>query len=256
MKPLIKYDLYYMKRTTKIIIMLALGVFLAGLSVVTAKYMNELMALAFAQEGIEGIDFPKPTVDDAYIQFYSNMQQIFFLVFIFIAGAFFSRDFTKGIDRWLFSRPANKTHYLLSRTLVIHALGLLALMVSGAFFLYASYFLFPEIEGFKFLISMGIFYVFILFFTQLLLMLVALFGRMLWPMLITVVMLFILSIFSSIDHGTFKYIPSRLANVALEYLVEDLPSNEILIAISVGLAFAVVFTVLADIFLKKQYYTK
>ncbi|MFP4078710.1 MAG: hypothetical protein ACLFUQ_06180 [Candidatus Izemoplasmataceae bacterium] len=256
MKPLIQYDLYYMRRTSKIIIMLGLGIFLVALSVVTAKYMNELMALAFAQEGIEGIDFPEPTIDDAYTQFYSNMQQIFFLVFIFIAGAFFSRDFTKNIDQWLFSRPVNKTHYLLSRTLIIHALGLTALVVSGGFFLYSSYFLFPGVEGFKFLLSMGIFYVFILFFTQFLLMLVTLFGRMLWPMLITIVMLFVLSIFSSIDQGTFKYIPSRLASYALEYLVEDVPANEVLIASAVGLGFAVLFTLLATLLLKKQYYAQ
>lgn len=256
MHPLIKYDVYYMRRTTKIIIMVALGIFLAGLSVMTAKYLNELMAFAFAQEGVEGIDFPEPTVNDAYIQFYSNMQQIFFLVFIFIAGAFFSRDFTKGTDQWLFSRPVNKTHFLLSRILVIHALGLIALFVSGGFFLYASFFLFPEVESLKFLISMAIFYGFILFFTQCLLMLVTLFGRMLWPMLITVVLLFVLNIFSSINEGSFKYIPSRLADYALGYLIEDLPTREILLTSGIGLAFAMVFTFLAMVFLKKQYYAQ
>lgn len=256
MKTLLRYDVLYMRRTTKIIIMLALGIFLAGLSVLTAKYMNELMAIAFAQEGIEGVEIPEPTVGDAYVQFYSNMQQIFFLVFLFIGGAFFSRDFTKGTDQWIFARPVNRVHYLLSRTLVLHALGLASLIVSGAFFLYATYFLFPEVDVGRFMVSLAIFYLFILFFTQLMLALVTVFARMLWPMLITIVLLFILSIFSSINEGVFKYIPSRLGNHALDFVTGGADGSEVLIASGVGLAFAVAFTVLAIMLFRNQFYAK
>ena len=256
MKTLMRYDFLYMRKTTKIIIMLALGIFLAGLSVMTARYMNELMAIAFAQEGIEGIDIPEPTVGDAYMQFYSNMQQIFFLVFLFIAGAFFSRDFTKGTDQWIFARPVDKFKYLMSKTLLIHALGIVSLIASGGFFLYATFFLFPEVDFSRFLVSMAIFYVFLLFFTQMLLALVALFGRMLWPMLITIIMLFILSIFSGIGQGAFKYIPSRLGSYALEFLMGEADTGEVLIATATGLVFAVLFTVLAIELFKRQIYAK
>lgn len=256
MKTLLKYDALYMRRTTKIIIMLALGIFLAGLSVLTAKYMNELMAFALAQEGIEGIDIPESTVEDAYVQFYSNMQQIFFLVLLFIGGAFFSRDFTKGTDQWIFARPVNRVHYLLSRTLVLHALGLASLIVAGGFFLYATYFLFPEVDVGRFLVSLAVFYVFILFFTQFMLALVTVFARMLWPMLITIVLLFVLSIFSGIDEGGFKYIPSRLGNHALELVRGQADGSEVLIASGVGLACALVFTLLAIILFRNRFYAR
>ncbi len=256
MKTLLRYDLLYMKRTTKIIIMLAVGAFIAFLSILTARYMNELMAMAFEQEGIEGITLPDPTVEDAYIQFYSNMQQIFFLVYLFIAGAFFSRDFTKGTDHWMFARPVSKFKYLMSRTLVVHALGVVSLLTAGVFFLYGSYFLFPEVDTLRFLASLVVFYVFVLFFTQMLLALVTLFGRMLWPMLITIAMLFVLGIFSGIEAGAFKYIPSRLGNYAMELLLHEATIREVTIAAGIGLLSAALFTVLSVLLLNKQCYTK
>ena len=254
MKALLKYDFLYMHKTTKIIIMVGLGIFLAALSVLTARYINELMQIAMAQEGIETIDMPEPTVSDAYMQFYSNMQQIFFLVILFISGAFFSKDISKGIDQWLFARPVSRVHYMLSKTIVIHLLGLFGLIVSALFFTYSTVFLFEGFEFWRFFVSLAIFYVFILFFVQLVMMLVSIFGRMLWPMLISVTLFFVLSIFGSIESGVFKYLPVRLPGHALAYIQGDVSSATLLWSLGVGLSLSILLSVLGIFLFDKQLY--
>ena len=254
MKALLKYDFLYMHKTTKIIIMIGLGVFLAALSVLTARYMNEIMQLAMAQEGIDTIDVPEPTVNDAYLQFYSNMQQIFFLTLLFISGAFFSKDIFKGIDQWLFARPVSRVHYLLSKTVVIHALGLFGLLVSALFFAYSTYFVFEGVAIGRFFLSLLIFYVFMLFFIQLVMMLVSIFGRMLWPMLISVTVFFTLSLFGSIESGFFKYLPVRLPSIAISYIQGSASVGPILWSVGSGLAFTVLFSILGIYLFDKQLY--
>lgn len=254
MKALLKYDILYMHKTTKIIIMIGLGVFLAALSVLTARYMNELMQMAMAQEGIENIDVPEPTVNDAYMQFFSNMQQIFFLTLLFISGAFFSKDISKGIDQWLFARPVSRVHYLLSKTIVIHLLGLFGLLVSALFFAYSTVFVFEGFDLGRFFLSLLIFYVFILFFVQLVMMLVSIFGRMLWPMLISVTVFFVLSIFGSIESGFFKYMPVKLPGIALSFIHGDASIDTILWSVGSGLVFTILFSILGIYLFNKQLY--
>ncbi len=254
MKALLKYDFLYMHKTTKIIIMIGLGVFLAALSVLTARYMNEIMQLAMAQEGMDSIDIPEPTVNDAYLQFYSNMQQIFFLTLLFIAGAFFSKDISKGIDQWLFARPVSRVKYLLSKTIVIHGLGLIGMFASALFFSYSTYFVFEGFDVGRFFLSLFIFYVFILFFVQLVMMLVSLFGRMLWPMLISVTVFFVLSLFGSIESGIFKYMPVRLPSIAISFIQGEASMSTVIWASLVGALFAILFSVLGIYLFNKQLY--
>jgi ABC-2 type transport system permease protein len=254
MKALLKYDLLYMHKTTKVFIMLGLGIFLAALSVLTARYMNELMQYAMAQEGIGSFPVSEPTVMDAYIQFYSNMQQIFFLVFLFIAGAFFSKDISQGIEQWLFARPVSKTKYMLSKTLVIHLLGLFGMLVAALFFAYSTVFIFDGFSYWRFIGSLFIFYVFVLFFVQLLMLLVGLFGRMLWPMLISVLVFFVLSAFSPIDGGFFKYTPLRLPAYALSFIMEDVATGDLIWTIVIGLGLSVFLSVLGIFLFNKQLY--
>lgn len=254
MKALLKYDFSYMHKTTKIYIMIGLGVFLAALSVLTARYMSELMQFAMAQEGMETIDVPTPTVQDAYLQFFSNMQQIFFLVLLFIAGAFFSKDISKGIDQWLFARPVSRIHYMLSKTLVIHLLGVFGMLVSALFFAYSTVFLFEGFEFWRFFASLFIFYVFILFFVQLVMLLVSIFGRMLWPMLISVITFFVLSLFNTIDSGIFKIMPVRLPEIALDFINGNASTNTLLSSIGLGLGLSIALSLLGIYLFNKQLY--
>ncbi len=254
MKALLKYDFLYMHKTTKIFIMIGLGIFLAALSVLTARYMSELMQYAMTQEGIETVDVPTPTVQDAYVQFYSNMQQIFFLVLLFIAGAFFSKDISKGIDQWLFARPVSRVHYMLSKTLIIHLLGLFGLFVSALFFAYSTVFVFEGFEFWRFFGSLFIFYVFILFFVQLVMMLVSIFARMLWAMLISVVFFFVLSLFNTIDSGVFKYMPTKLPTIALDFINGEATVNTLLWSLGLGLGLSIALSILGIHLFNKQLY--
>ena len=80
MKKLLKYDFYYLQKTSKFIVFPVLLVLLAIMSPLTAKYMNDFLALMLEGTGLE-MSLGDPVVFDSYAQYIGNLYEIYLLVF-------------------------------------------------------------------------------------------------------------------------------------------------------------------------------
>jgi len=253
MKTLLRYDFLYMKKTSKILVFVILGIFLSGLSVLTARYMNELLALAFAQEGMGDITLPEVTVMDAYVQFYSNFQQIFFFAIIFIGIAFINQDMNKGYDIWLFSRPVKRYQYLLSKTIILNSLVFASLLISAVFFGYYTFIVFETFDILRFGLGLLLFMVFIKMFIQLLMLLVVIFEQILLPAVIAITVFFILTGITVIEWAIFKYLPGHLLSFPLTVMEGDILWKPIIYAVLIATILGFIFHIFAvKVFEKKQ----
>ena len=113
---LLKYDFIYLWRTYKFLIFPAVAVLFAFASPLTAKYINELLALLTTTTGGDPlIVLPDPVIQDSYAQYLSNLYEIFLIVCIFVSVSVFMRDKNKGLLPLVLSKPINRTNYLLSK---------------------------------------------------------------------------------------------------------------------------------------------
>lgn len=253
MKTLLKYDFLYMKKTSKILVFLVLGVFLSGLSVLTARYLNDILKFAFEQEGLGGIVLPDVTVMDAYVQFHSNFQQIFFFVLIFVGISFINHDASKGYDVWILSRPVKRYEYLLSKTIVLNTLVFVTLVVSAVVFAYYTYFIFDEFAYGRFSLGLLMFMVFTKMFTQIFLLLGVIFRQTLLPVILSFVLFFTLSALSAIEWSVFKYLPGNLLSMPLSLFNGDIEWSLVLITMLVATVISIVcFIASVKIFETKQ----
>lgn len=88
-------------------ILLLLFIFFGILSVFTAKYMPDLMSYFLPSEFVKS--FPKPKVQDVWIQFFKNIGQVGVLVVIVFLSSLFTAEYqkhtlilplSKGVSRW------------------------------------------------------------------------------------------------------------------------------------------------------------
>ncbi len=161
MKTLLKYDFSYLWKTSKVIVLVGLGLFLAGLGVVTARFLPDIYRFAFGDSDII-ITLPDPTIMDAYEQFFSNFTEMFVIVLIFLMVAFFTRDETGGHAPLIFSKPLRRRHYVLSKSLWMSVSVVGTLVVSALFFMYYTALLFDGLDVLRFVFSVFTLAVFII----------------------------------------------------------------------------------------------
>lgn len=253
MRTLLKYEWFYFKRTSKIIILLVLGVFLSGLSVLTARYLNEIIAFALAQEEGINIEIPPSTVLDSYLQFFNNFQQIYFLVVVFIAISFFNQEATRGYQSWLFSRPIKRSHYLLNKLFMMFALVFSTLVISSIVFAFYTYIVFETFSVSSFIFAFTVFLVFIIFYLAFMLLLCVIFRRNTLPMVISVFLFFIFSGLAAITWNFFKYLPSQLLIMPIQIVQGTHDLNTVLITCGITLTVSFIMVLFSlHIFNKKQ----
>jgi ABC-type transport system involved in multi-copper enzyme maturation permease subunit len=236
MKTIIKYDFGYFKKTSKFLIIAVISVFLSGLSALTAKYFNVIIEYALIQEGIE-IALPPVTVLESYNQFYSNFNQVYLFMMIFIAIAFFTFDQTRGHYPILFSKPLKKAHYILSKSILITGFSFISLLVSGLVFGYYTYLLFGSFDTLNFMITLGLLFLYVCFITHIALLLSVIFNHYLLPLIITIVLYFSFSILIFIKWGVLKYLPVQIPNYQINIMQEDIKIIDVALTslVSVGL---------------------
>ncbi len=244
MKTLLKCDFLYFKKTSKWIILGLLSLFLSALSVLTARYMQELLRWAMEQEGIGDVEFPPPTVFTAYEQYFSNILQIFLLVVVFIALAMFTQDRHKGYATFFFAKPIKRSHYLFSKALSMSVIVLATLLLGGLIFGYYAYYLFDAFHPLRFLGALLSVYVFTMFIVHVGLLASVLSKQFLKPLLATIGIFFLFSLLSMVKGGIFTALPNHLMNTPFEILSGDIGflSAFTPVAATLGLIAALLFT--------------
>lgn len=209
MKTIIKYDVLYFKKTSKFIVFGILGVFLAGFSALTAKYFNLIIEFSLGQEGID-VTLPEPTVLESYTQFFSNFTQIYVFVLMFVAIMFFIQDKTRGHYPLLFTKPLYRSHYLLSKSIVITATVVVSYFISALFFGYYTYFLFGEFDVGLFLIASLAFIAFMVLMVHLGLVFSVVFKTYLGAIMVPIAIFILFGLLTPLDGGIMKYFPQHL----------------------------------------------
>lgn len=223
-----------MIKTAKFIVVGVLGVFLSGLSVISARYFNVLMAMALEQEGIS-VSLPESTVYESYTQFYSNFNQIFLIVFIFIGVAFFTRDKTKNHYPLIFTKPIKRQDFILSKSMIITITLILSVVLASIFFVYYTLVMFDDFHYGKFALS-------ILAYTSLMILLLHIglylsivFKNYIAPVGITLLIFFLFSLINLLSFGIFKYLPSHLSAYPLMIMEDKVEVSVLLVSSIIGL---------------------
>ncbi|MCK5761993.1 MAG: ABC transporter permease subunit [Candidatus Izimaplasma sp.] len=244
MRKLLKYDFYYLLKTSKFIVFPVLLVLLAIISPLTARYLNEILAYTLEGTGIV-IDLGTPTVIESYSQYIGNLYELYLYVIIFVAIGMFINDKTKGLLPLILSKPISRTKYILSKYISISVLILVSLIIGCFVFDYYTYYLFDEID------MVGMFYVTLLYFVYIIYVLsITLFSATYTKsyVLALVTSLGIMLFFGALrlwEVGILKYIPGYIINNMIEVLSEVAEPKTIILNVLLTLAISSGFIILS-----------
>lgn len=237
MRKLFKYDLVYLWKTQKFIVFGAVFVLFSILSPLTAKYIGEILGFFLPGEDLGSL-FPDPTVLSAYEQYISDLYETIFFVVLFVSVSVFIRDKSKGLLVLIFSKPINRTQYLISKYLTFLLLLASSILVGYLIFTYYTYFIFDEVFFWKGLGMMGLYFLYLAMFASAALYFATILRTYLLAVLSTFglfILLSILSIFG--DYGIFQYLPGMLIQRIVGILYEVNTTGELVgtIAATVGI---------------------
>lgn len=165
MKKLLKYDLFYLRKTQKFVVFAGIFILFSILSPLTAKYLQEILSFLLAGQDL-GLPLPEPTVYTAYEQYISDLYETIFFIVLFVSVSIFIRDKTKGLLLLVFSKPVNRTSYVLSKYISMQILLIVSILIGYLLFTYYTYFLFGETFFWKGLAMMGLYYLYLAFVTS------------------------------------------------------------------------------------------
>ena len=253
MKKLLKYDFYYLHKTSKFIIFPVLLVLLAIMSPLSAKYLNEILKAALEGSGIV-MEFGEPTVFDSYMQYFGNVYEIYLYVIIFVAVGMFIGDKTKGLLPLILSKPINRTKYIFSKFISFGLLVLASLFIGYFVFDYYTYFLFDEVD------MLGMFYSTLLYFIYIIyIMSMAMFAATHSKSYIVAV---VITFGGMIFFGLLKileplikvleYLPGAILENIIKVLTDAASIQDIIFNILFTLAISTVFMTLSIIRFRKQ----
>jgi len=251
MKILLKYDFYYLKKTSKFIVFPIVIILFAIISPLSARYLNEFLEFTLKGTGIL-INFPEPTIFDSYVQYFGNLFEIYLYVIIFISVGMFINDKTKGLLPLILSKPINRTKYILSKYISISILILISIIIGYFVFDYYTYFIFDEID------MLGMFYASLLYFTYILFILsITMFASTHFKSYLTAIffsfgMMFLTLILSIIEVSFFIYLPGVLINNALNILGNIGIFNDVIINVFVTLVISLLLLLFSIIKFNKH----
>jgi ABC-2 type transport system permease protein len=158
---LLKKEITEFIKTPKGLILGILFIFFAIASPALAKYMNEILA-AVATDIV--ITFPDPTLKDAWLQFYKNMNTICVIVYLIVMTGTISQEKQKGSILLILTKKVTRTQVLFNKFIAGILVFTVLLAVSALFGGLYTYNLFGDYFydglGFSLLILwlMGIFF--------------------------------------------------------------------------------------------------
>jgi len=217
MKKLLKYDLYYLKKTSKFIVFPIVIILISIISPLSARYLNEFLEFTLQGTGIMFDPLP-PTTFDSYLQYFGNLFEIYLFVIIFISVGMFINDKTKGLLPLILSKPINRTKYILSKYFSISILILISTLIGYLVFAYYTYFVFDEVDMIGLFYGSLIYFLYILFILSVSMFAATHFKSYLTAIFFTFGIMFLFSILSIIEVSFFVYLPGLLFNNALNIL--------------------------------------
>ena len=251
MKKLLKYDFYYLQKTSKFIIFPVLLVMLAIMSPLTARYLNEILAYTLEGTGIV-IDLGMPTVIESYSQYIGNLYELYLYVVIFVAAGMFINDKTKGLLPLIISKPISRTKYIVSKYLSLNIFLLISLLIGYFVFDYYTFFLFSEIDMIGMFYATLLFFVYLLYVTSITLFSATHTKSYLLAIITTFGIILFLGALKLWEVGVLKFIPGYLMNNIISILMNTAETSDIIYNVLLTLAISIVFVVLSIIRFRKQ----
>lgn len=220
MLKLFKYDLFYLRKTQKFIVFGGVFVLFSILSPLTAKYIGEILGFFLPGEDLGSL-FPDATVWLAYEQYISDLYETIFFVVLFVSVSVFIRDKSKGLLPLVFSKPINRTYYIVSKYLSFLLLLASSILLGYLLFTYYTYFLFDEVFFWKGLAMMGMYFLYLALISSIALFFATIFKTYLLAVLSTFGVYIVLSILSLFgEYGIFQYLPGMLIQRIVGVLYE------------------------------------
>jgi ABC-2 type transport system permease protein len=251
MKKLLKYDFYYLLKTSKFIIFPVVLILVAITSPLSAKYLNDLLKFALEGSGIV-MAFGEPTVFDSYSQYFGNIYEIYLYVIIFIAVGMFVRDKTKGLLPLVLSKPISRTKYIISKFVSLGTLILVSLFIGYLVFGYYTFFLFDEVD------MLGLFYGTLLYFVYIIYILsLSMFASThsksyILAVVITFGGMMLFGLLALFNVGVFKFLPGLIITNIMELLTDSFVISDIIWNVVVTLIISAIFMTLSILRFKKQ----
>jgi len=221
MKPLLRYELFYFTKTSRLIVLGAVAFILSALAALSARYMHEILAYVFRQEGIEPPPMDPVTVADAYVEFFSQYAQIYVLVLLFIAVGAFTHDRTKNHYPFIFSHGTRKNHYVSAKFIMIVAAMLVSLAVGVLSFFFYAQVLFGTFDFLRFFGGVALFVLFMIFLIVFAGLVTFATGSYVIGLVVSIGAYILMTSITFVDFGVFGYLPNQLINQANLFVVGD-----------------------------------
>lgn len=239
---LIKTQIKYLIRTQKLAIIIAVSIFIGILAPVLARYQNELIAWAFATEGIE-IDwgFLSPSIEDGWIQVHSQVLEIYMFIHIFILGSLLNLENHYRFSETYWATPINRFKHGGTKIMVGMSLITLGLMIVGAV---SSIYLNLFFDGFNWMdlgyILFPLWLIMVMIYSGMVLI-YSIYHRFSLSIISGIALYFVLTLFSGFRGMFFAYFPSRLTQIGVNYVISGETPNETRFVVLISLLIIVIF---------------
>jgi len=118
-----------LNRSKKLLIGLVVFVFFSLASPLTARYMNEIIGMVGADQGIT-IELPEPAYTDSLTQLVKNLSQIGLFVMIFLVMGIVAQEKERGTAAFLMVKPVSRTTFVLAKFVMLILYSALLMLVS------------------------------------------------------------------------------------------------------------------------------
>lgn len=233
MKKLLKYEYIYLFKTKKFLIFAALFVLFSILSPLTARYLQEI--IGFLVDDLDlGNLLPDPTIYSAYVQYTSDLYEMVFTITMFVAVSVFIKDKTKGLRPLIYSKPINKTKYVLSKFIAFISIIFAGAFIGYIVFTYYIYFLFDEVLFAEGIFMMIVYYLDLVLASALCLFAAAYFANYVGAIVIAWVGYIAITLLSLIERIEFlKYFPGATRSYINGFIFDTNKTGDVLLNVMV-----------------------
>ena len=235
MKTLIKYDFLALNRSKKTLILLLLSFGFALLSVISSRYMAELLGPLLEENGII-FNLPDPTLQGNYLTFSSDLYKNFTFVIMFVSLAFFMNSKIKGMMSLVLSKPISSKQYIISKFITFNGITLIVLINTYIIATFATYGFYQNIMFLQGLVVLLLYYVFVILLTSVVMLCSVLCKSYMVAAISTIGVYLLIVAINSLSVIKFvNYLSGLTMTHATNYIVGTLNNTQLFI--SIGLSF-------------------
>lgn len=239
MKKLLKYDILFLTKTRKLLVFLAVFVLFSIMSPLTARYVQEILNYLLG-DSANIIPIPDPTTLTSYQQYISDLYEIVFFVVLFVAVSIFMRDKNKGLTQLIFSKPINRTNYVISKYVTYIGLLFVSVLAGYLVFTYYTYFLFDEVYFTLGLQSMFLYWLHISFISAGALFAATHSKNYFMAILVTFSIYILFALLTVLGEvSVFAYLPGMLQSNIMHIITESVETSDVIITCVVTIFFIV-----------------